>query len=70
MERALDSGFQVIQGLVAFANGGLIGVGIGKGLQKMNYLPAAHTDYIFAAIGEEFGYWNWSSGFPFYYLGC
>ncbi|ADE56951.1 MULTISPECIES: FtsW/RodA/SpoVE family cell cycle protein [Aminobacterium] len=52
----LDSGFQVIQGLVAFANGGLIGVGIGKGLQKMNYLPAAHTDYIFAAIGEEFGF--------------
>ena len=52
----LDSGFQVIQGLVAFANGGLLGVGIGKGLQKMNYLPAAHTDYIFAAIGEEFGF--------------
>jgi cell division protein FtsW len=52
----LDSGFQVIQGLVAFANGGLIGVGVGKGLQKMNYLPAAHTDYIFAAIGEEFGF--------------
>ena len=50
----LSSGFQTIQGLIAFANGGIAGVGIGKGLQK-NYLPAAHTDYIFPAIGEEFG---------------
>lgn len=51
----LDKGFQVIQGLVAFANGGVWGTGIGKGLQKLNYLPAAHTDFIFAALGEEFG---------------
>jgi len=42
--------------MVAFANGGLLGVGVGKGLQKLNYLPAAHTDYIFATIGEEFGF--------------
>ena len=55
-EEPLDSGFQVIQGMVAFANGGLLGVGVGKGLQKLNYLPAAHTDYIFATIGEEFGF--------------
>lgn len=51
----LDKGFQVIQGLVAFSNGGVLGAGIGKGLQKLNYLPAAHTDFIFAALGEEFG---------------
>ncbi len=51
----LDSGYQVIQGLIAFANGGLLGRGIGKGFQKMRYLPAAHTDYIFASVGEEFG---------------
>ena len=51
----LDKGFQIIQGLIAFANGGILGVGIGKGLQKLNYLPAAHTDFIFAALGEEFG---------------
>lgn len=51
----LDRGFQIIQGLVAFSNGGVLGVGVGKGLQKLNYLPAAHTDYIFPAIGEEFG---------------
>lgn len=50
-----NTGFQAIQGLIAFANGGLWGVGIGKGLQKLQYLPAAHTDFIFAAIGEEMG---------------
>jgi len=55
-EEPLKSGFQVIQGMVAFANGGLLGVGVGKGLQKLNYLPAAQTDYIFATIGEEFGF--------------
>jgi cell division protein FtsW len=54
-EDPLDTGFQIIQGLVAFSNGGILGVGVGKGLQKLNYLPAAHTDYIFPAIGEEFG---------------
>ena len=51
----LNKGFQIIQGLVAFANGGLTGVGIGKGLQEDEYLPEAETDYIFPAIGEEFG---------------
>lgn len=50
-----NTGFQAIQGLIAFANGGLWGVGVGKGLQKLQYLPAAHTDFIFAAIGEEMG---------------
>lgn len=50
-----DTGFQIIQGLVAFANGSLTGVGIGKGLQEQRYLPEAETDYIFPAIGEEFG---------------
>lgn len=51
----LGSGFQTIQGFVAFSNGGLFGVGIGHGLQKLQYLPAAHTDFILAAIGEELG---------------
>ncbi|MCL1876207.1 MAG: putative lipid II flippase FtsW [Synergistaceae bacterium] len=51
----LNSGFQAIQALIAFANGRIMGVGVGKGLQKLNYLPAAHTDFIFPAIGEEFG---------------
>lgn len=51
----LDLGFQTIQGLIAFANGGFSGVGIGRGMQKLNYLPATHTDYILSSIGEEYG---------------
>lgn len=51
----LGKGYQAIQGLIAFANGGLIGTGLGHGFQKMNYLPAAYTDFIYAAIGEELG---------------
>lgn len=51
----MNKGFQIIQGLVAFCNGRLLGVGIGKGLQEDEYLPAVQTDYIFPAIGEEFG---------------
>ena len=50
-----NAGFQIIQGLVAFANGNVTGVGIGRGLQEDRYLPEADTDYIFPAIGEEFG---------------
>ena len=50
-----NAGFQIIQGLVAFANGNIFGVGIGRGLQEERYLPEADTDYIFPAIGEEFG---------------
>ena len=50
-----NTGFQIIQGLVAFANGGTSGVGIGKGLQDERFLPETSTDYIFPAIGEEFG---------------
>jgi cell division protein FtsW len=51
----LDSGFQTIQGLIAFANGGAWGSGLGHGFQKLNYLPAAYTDFIYAALGEELG---------------
>ncbi|EHM10000.1 bacterial cell division membrane protein [Thermanaerovibrio velox DSM 12556] len=51
----LDTGFQAIQGLIAFSNGGLWGTGLGHGFQKLQYLPAAYTDFIFAALGEEMG---------------
>lgn len=51
-----ESGYQIIQSLFAFAHGGLWGVGIGKGLQKMGALPAADTDYVISLIGEEFGF--------------
>lgn len=46
-------GFQIIQGLVAFANGGVFGVGLGRGHPEV--LPAAHTDFPFAVIAEEMG---------------
>jgi cell division protein FtsW len=50
-----DEGYQVVQSMIAFGTGGLWGAGIGKGHQKLFYLPEAHTDFIFSIIGEEFG---------------
>ena len=50
-----DVGYQVVHSLMAFGTGGLWGAGIGKGAQKLFYLPEAHTDFIFSIIGEEFG---------------
>lgn len=49
------AGYQTLQSFFAFASGGLFGVGLGAGRQKFLYLPAAHTDFIFAVIGEELG---------------
>lgn len=49
------SGFQLIQGHLAFGSGGLLGVGLGQSRQKWSFLPNAHTDFIFAVIGEELG---------------
>lgn len=51
----LGTDFQLVQSLLAFGNGGLMGTGLGEGQQKQFYLPEAHTDFIFAVIGEELG---------------
>ncbi len=50
-----DTGYQVIQSLYALGNGGLFGVGLGASRARWYYLPNAHTDFIFAIIGEETG---------------
>ena len=50
-----NSGYQVCNGYIAIHNGGLFGVGLGNSTQKYLYLPAAHTDFIFAIIVEELG---------------
>jgi cell division protein FtsW len=50
-----DSGFQSVQGQIAIGSGGFHGVGPGQSVQKIFYLPEAHTDFILAVIGEELG---------------
>jgi len=52
---AFGSGYQLTQSLIAFGRGGIFGVGLGNSIQKLFYLPEAHTDFIFAVIGEELG---------------
>jgi cell division protein FtsW len=49
------AGFQAVQGQIALGSGGLVGVGLGKSVQKIYYLPEAQTDFILAVIGEELG---------------
>jgi cell division protein FtsW len=49
------TGYQLTQALIAFGRGGIFGVGLGDSLQKLSYLPEAHTDFILAIFGEELG---------------
>jgi len=50
------SGYQLTQSLMAFGRGGVFGVGLGNSLQKLFYLPEAHTDFLFAIMAEELGF--------------
>lgn len=55
---ASGKGYQLIQSLIAVGTGQVFGVGLGASQQKLFYLPAAHTDFIFAVIGEELGFFG------------
>jgi cell division protein FtsW len=52
---AQNSGFQIVQAMIGLGSGGIFGEGLGEGVQKIFYLPEAHTDMIFAIVGEELG---------------
>ena len=54
-EHAFDSGFQLTQSLIAIGRGQWFGVGLGDSVQKLSYLPEAHTDFLFAVLAEELG---------------
>jgi cell division protein FtsW len=54
-ETRLDRGMQTYQSVAAFGSGGVKGVGLGEGRQKLGFVPENHTDFIFAVIGEELG---------------
>ena len=51
----LKTGFQLVQALISFGRGEWLGVGLGSGVQKLFYLPEAHTDFLFSVIAEELG---------------
>jgi cell division protein FtsW len=51
-----DSGFQLVQSLIAIGRGEWLGVGLGSSVQKLFYLPEAHTDFVFAVLAEELGF--------------
>jgi cell division protein FtsW len=54
-EDPTGTSFQIIQSFLSFGSGGLFGLGLGEGRQKLFFLPAPHTDFIFSVIGEELG---------------
>ena len=51
-----STGYQLVQSLIAFGRGEWAGVGLGNSIQKLFYLPEAHTDFVFAILAEEFGF--------------
>jgi cell division protein FtsW len=57
-QHSANDGYQIVHSLMAFGTGGIWGTGIGKGYQKLFYLPEPHTDFIFSVIGEELGLWG------------
>jgi cell division protein FtsW len=52
---AQGKGFQLVHALMSFGRGEIFGVGLGSGIQKLSYLPEAHTDFLFSVLAEELG---------------
>ena len=59
-EHKFDGGYQITQAQMAFGNGEFFGVGVGNSVAKLSFLPEAHTDFLMAIIGEEFGLFGFS----------
>ena len=57
-ENQQGDGYQLVNSYVAIGNGGILGMGLGQGIQKTGYLPESHTDFIMAIIAEELGFWG------------
>ncbi|MAD03264.1 cell division protein FtsW [Pseudoalteromonas shioyasakiensis] len=57
-EDPFGKGYQLVQSLMAYSQGGWFGQGLGNSVQKLQYLPEAHNDFIFAVIGEELGFFG------------
>ncbi len=57
-ENRLESGYQLVNSLIAYGGGGILGRGLGNSLQKEYFLPQAHTEFIFAVLAEETGLWG------------
>ena len=57
-ENQQGNGYQLVNSYVAIGNGGILGMGLGQGVQKTGYLPESHTDFIMAIIAEELGFWG------------
>lgn len=72
-EDPLQLGWQITQSIIGIGSGGIFGVGFGEGMQKLGYLPYAHSDFIFSTIGEEWGFVGMSAVLGLYavylYLG-
>lgn len=67
-EYALDKAYQLSHSLIAFGRGEFFGVGLGGSVEKLHYLPEAHTDFILALVGEELGFVGVISVLVIYYL--
>ena len=64
-----DNGYQLVQSLIAFGRGEWFGLGLGNSIQKLFFLPDAHTDFVFAIVAEEFGFFGVAAlvlGFVFF----